>query len=184
MRVLRDHLLRAITDHRIPIGSRLPSETALMKQFSLSRTSVRQVMMELSAKGLIERRQGKGTFLVDRTSRLTKTSRSMLVGVWFNWPTGPLWGPVADGIREELDQWGYHAVFESGGFSLCDERRGIRSLLRKGLDGFIVAPSPEPNATHQPLGEMIDRGLPIVLVDMPVAGHQADLVCTNHELGA
>lgn len=183
-RILKEYLLKTIHEHRIPIGGQLPSESDLMKQFSLSRSSVRQVMTELSAGGLIERRQGKGTFRVDPSHHRTPGRRSMLVGVWFNWPSGPLWGQVAEGIRRELDVWGYHAVFEAGGLEAGAEQRGIANLIRKDLDGFIVSPAVDPHATHGLLAKLVSRRVPVVLVDVAVPGLKTDLVMTNHELGA
>jgi LacI family transcriptional regulator len=107
----------------------------------------------------------------------------MLVGVWFNVPGGPFYGPVAAGIRKELARWGYHAVFEHGGVERGAERRGIEDLVRKNLDGFIVAPSDKPADDHGPLTELIDRDVPVVLVDRLLPGQDADLVTTNGERG-
>ncbi len=43
-------------------GLRLPSEADLARQFGCSRMTVRQAMAVLAAEGLVERRQGLGTF--------------------------------------------------------------------------------------------------------------------------
>lgn len=184
-RVLKDHLLEQMKDQRIPPGGRLPSETALMRKFSLSRSTVRQVLSELSIEGLIERQQGRGTFRIGGPQpAVRRTHRSMLVGVWFNWPSGPLFGPIAEGIREELRQWGYHAVFEVGGLEAGAEYRGIESLAQKGLDGFIVSPSTNHEDEHGPLINLIRQNVPLVLVDRQLPGFETDLVATYGELGA
>jgi LacI family transcriptional regulator len=107
----------------------------------------------------------------------------MLVGVWFNRPASSLYGPMVAGIRDELAYWDYHAVIE-GGTETGDERRGIISLVRKGLDGFIVSPSSDPADPHDPLVEIIRRGLPLVLVDKRLDSYQADHVSTNNPMGA
>jgi DNA-binding LacI/PurR family transcriptional regulator len=139
----------------------------------------------LTSQGLLVRHQGKGTFRTDGHQRRPNNQRSLLVGVWFDWPTGPLFGPIAEGIREELGRHGYHAVFEKGGVGRGAERRGITSLVAKGLDGFIVAPSSNTEeAEHRPLAELIDRRLHIVLIDRLLPGHETDLVTTDGELGA
>jgi DNA-binding LacI/PurR family transcriptional regulator len=183
-RLLKQYLLKEMSEHRIPVGGRIPSERNLIEQFSVSRTTVRQALSELTIQGLIERQQGRGSFRAGRITQLQRGRRSMLVGVWFNWPTGPMYGPIAEGIREELDDWGYHPVLESGGFELGDERRGIAGLVRKELDGFIVAPSWNPRDNHSPLIELIDRQVPVVLVHVRVRGCETDLVSTNSELAA
>jgi GntR family transcriptional regulator len=44
-------------------GDRLPSETALVEQFDVSRATVRQAFDELVSDGLIYRKRGRGTFV-------------------------------------------------------------------------------------------------------------------------
>jgi GntR family histidine utilization transcriptional repressor len=43
-------------------GQRMPSESELMRRFSVSRMTVNRALRELQAEGLIERTQGVGTF--------------------------------------------------------------------------------------------------------------------------
>ncbi|HRR86874.1 MAG TPA: GntR family transcriptional regulator [Phycisphaerae bacterium] len=182
-RFLKESLLREMTEQRIPIGARLPSESELMARFAVSRTTVRQALAELTNEGFIAKRQGRGTFRISPEERRRRGERSMLVGVWFNWPSGPLYGPMLDGIRSELVHWGYHAVLE-GGLETGAEKQGISSLIRKGLDGFIVSPSSDPSDSHQPIVEILERRLPLVLIDKRLPGCEADLVATNNRLGA
>ena len=54
-----DMLMRAISEGRLAPGARLPSERALCDQFGVSRTVVREAVMILAAKGLIEVQVGK-----------------------------------------------------------------------------------------------------------------------------
>jgi DNA-binding FadR family transcriptional regulator len=46
-------------------GERLPTESALMTQFEVSRTVVREAVSRLQAAGLVETRRGVGTFLLE-----------------------------------------------------------------------------------------------------------------------
>ena len=49
---------------RIEAGERLPSEPTLSKQFGVSRATLREAMRTFETQGLIQRRQGVGTFVV------------------------------------------------------------------------------------------------------------------------
>ena len=58
------HLLEQdIAEGRFPPYSRLMSESALMRRFDVSRVTVRAAIMRLVRKGLVDVRQGKGTFV-------------------------------------------------------------------------------------------------------------------------
>jgi GntR family transcriptional repressor for pyruvate dehydrogenase complex len=71
MRQVRQRLSDAITDKlesmildgSFVAGSKLPPERELALKFDVSRPSLREAMGNLQAKGLIERKQGGGTFI-------------------------------------------------------------------------------------------------------------------------
>ena len=52
-----------IVDGRFSAGEKLPSERELAQRFNVSRQSLREAIQKLEAKGLIDRRQGGGTFV-------------------------------------------------------------------------------------------------------------------------
>ena len=53
-----------IRDGRIAPGDKLPTEAAVMAEFGVSRTVVREALSKLQASGLVETRHGIGTFVV------------------------------------------------------------------------------------------------------------------------
>jgi GntR family transcriptional regulator len=66
----------AIGDGRFPPGCQLPKEEELVKQFGVSRTTIRQTVQNLVRRGLLEIRRGKGTFVLQPklTQELTELS--------------------------------------------------------------------------------------------------------------
>jgi GntR family transcriptional repressor for pyruvate dehydrogenase complex len=57
-------LERVILDGSLSAGDRLPSERELCELLGVSRVSVRQALHELEARGLIDRRRGRGTIVL------------------------------------------------------------------------------------------------------------------------
>ena len=51
-------------------GQRLPSETELCQNFGVSRITVRRALDDLVNEGILERKQGKGTFVAERKSKI------------------------------------------------------------------------------------------------------------------
>ncbi len=58
-------LAAEIAAHVLPCGSRLPAEDSLIARFQVSRTTVRKAIENLVARGLVEIRRGKGTFVTE-----------------------------------------------------------------------------------------------------------------------
>lgn len=59
---LVDSLRRRIVEGVIPSGEKLPSESALISEFGVSRTVVREAVSRLQAEGLVYTRRGSGSF--------------------------------------------------------------------------------------------------------------------------
>ena len=61
---LVDALAERIRDGRLAAGDKLPTEAAVMAEFGVSRTVVREAISKLQASGLVETRHGVGTFVL------------------------------------------------------------------------------------------------------------------------
>src|SRR3989304_1216710 len=58
------HTIRALIEKEgLQPGARLPTEQELMKRFRVSRMTVTRALHDLAAEGLVDRRQGVGTFV-------------------------------------------------------------------------------------------------------------------------
>jgi GntR family transcriptional regulator len=81
---LRQQIRLRIEGGEWPAGDRIPAEHELMRQFGVSRATVREALSELVREGLLERRQGFGTLVRDRKlvqdlSQFYTFSRAMLL---------------------------------------------------------------------------------------------------------
>lgn len=56
----------AMQSGKLKVGDRLPNETELSKEFGVGRSSLREGMRILAAYGVVEIRQGDGTYVVNR----------------------------------------------------------------------------------------------------------------------
>src|SRR5437899_10365453 len=65
---------KRILDGELRSGDRLPTERDLAEQFHVSRTAVREAMIILAQKGLVDMRPGRGTIVIDGASKAMQHS--------------------------------------------------------------------------------------------------------------
>jgi GntR family histidine utilization transcriptional repressor len=68
---VRNHVLEKVNSGEWPEGYRIPSESRLAEQFGASRMTIHIALRDLSAEGVLVRRQGAGTFVAPRRSQST-----------------------------------------------------------------------------------------------------------------
>lgn len=78
---LYDILEKRIVTGFYPVGQNIPSEVALMEEFEVSRITVRQAMDKLLTSGLIARKRGKGTFVLEKPDKIETTFQSHFNGI-------------------------------------------------------------------------------------------------------
>ena len=61
-----DDILTGIVNGRYPEGTKLPTETVLANEFAVSRPVIREALARLRDDGLIQPRQGAGSFVIRR----------------------------------------------------------------------------------------------------------------------
>lgn len=59
-------ILGIIAGNKLAVGDKLPSETTLAQTFAVSRPILREALMRLRLDGIVEARQGSGTYLLSR----------------------------------------------------------------------------------------------------------------------
>lgn len=77
-KLLADELHQDILQNK-KRGQRLPTEMELMKSWNVSRQTVRQALSVLLSEGLIEKRQGSGTYVADTLRPDAAVSRTVAV---------------------------------------------------------------------------------------------------------
>lgn len=73
-----DFLLEDIKSGQYPPGSKLPSEDQLAREFSVSRVTLREALRVLEDYGVIVRRHGSGTFVLDKRAVPVQTLSSIV----------------------------------------------------------------------------------------------------------
>ena len=167
-------------------GSKLPTESQLAKDTGLSLTTVRRAFDELVQQGLVDRRQGAGSFVQALEAR-TQTLRRR-VGVLV--PSAQQYYPrVLAGIEEALSSAGASMQLSTYHYDEEEEHRDLQFLLDSDIDGLLVVPTLVGLADPQSrVDELMSLPVPTVLVERHVIGggaaDRSEYVCSDHAGGA
>ncbi|MEU6879542.1 substrate-binding domain-containing protein [Streptomyces sp. NPDC046712] len=188
-RALMAELRRGILDGTWPPGSKLPTERALATETGLSVTTVRRAYEDLVDLGLVERRQGAGTFAAQRPDGDgAPAGDRRVVGVLV--PDTTFYYPrVLQGIERELAAAGARLVLACSHYDPDEEDAAVGRLLSSGVHGLLLVPSlhtaTDPGRRAE---ELLALPVPAVLVERRLAaygpGDPTEHVCTDHEGGA
>lgn len=167
-------------------GSKLPTESQLAHETGLSLTTVRRAFDELVQQGLVERRQGAGSFVQSPERRAQRVRRTVGVLV----PTTQLYYPrVLQGIEEALSAAGAGMQLSTYHYDEVEEHRDLEFLLDSGVEGLLLVPTllnvADPQAR---VDALMALPVPAVLVERHVMGtgayDRSEYVCSDHAGGA
>ncbi len=86
-----------------PAGTSIPPEVELAREFGVSRVTVARALNDLVREGMLERHQGKGTFISERRGRVATQCIGVLCSQETNQPlSDPFYGSILGGIQATL----------------------------------------------------------------------------------
>ncbi|MHB9035746.1 MAG: GntR family transcriptional regulator [Armatimonadota bacterium] len=179
---LRDLLKEAILRGEYLPGDRLPSESELSSKYGLSNPTVREAFAQLSHEGLVNRVQGKGTFVArvkPKLSNIAVVMPAITPGLVFSDVCSALLQYVAIEAREN----GTGAQLYLDNCRIEMERENLLDIAHRKPSGAIVFyMGGEQNLDC--LQAIRDAGVPLVLIDRYVDSINCDYVVTDNFSGA
>lgn len=161
----------------LQVGERLPSERELSLRLGISREPVRRAVQALRDTGVLEARQGSGTFV-----RRRMQVRTGLVGL--SVPTIE-WGPIAtlvSGAEAAARAAGYHVVLLPDHGQPELQQAQLAAMLDLQVDGVLIFPDRE-NATRTAYAELLrqyeQRRICAVMIDRAIPGIDLPCVATD-----
>lgn len=157
---LKGDILRGVYKN----GQKIAGENELARETGLSRQTVRQALSMLEREGLIERRQGSGTFVRRAEPRRKKTWN---IGVMASFPGEYIVPAILRGVREELEEEGFFPLLGATRNRVDAERELLEGYLEKGVDGLLVeaVQSALPNPNLPLYRKLLEQGVPLVFLN-------------------
>ncbi|CAM2145021.1 HTH-type transcriptional repressor PurR [Pararobbsia alpina] len=141
--------------------------------------NTRPVSSEVRAK--VEAAIRELNFVPSAVARSLKAKTTSTIGVVVPNNTNPYFAEMSRGIETYCERRGYCVILGNSDDEPEKQRKYLRVMIERRIDGLIVASAGDEDTLAEALGR---TDLPVVIVDREVPGVQADLVQIDHEQGA
>lgn len=161
-KLLAASLKKEIARRREQDGRRLPTEMELMRQYGVSRQTVRQALSLLLNEGLIEKRQGSGTYIAQ--SAMPSVSSSKSIAILNPYANEYIFLAALSDIQSVFSSAGYPSRVFSTENQVSTERRILQNILEHPVSGMLVQGTRTafPNPNLDLYRRLLAQGTPIV----------------------
>jgi GntR family transcriptional regulator of arabinose operon len=121
---------------------KISSENELMKEFGVSRHTIRVAIGELVSEGWLYREQGAGTFCADRLENDVKPQQQgKVIAIITTYISDYIFPSIIRGAEAYLSEHGYQVSLYSTNNDINNEKRILENILSQHVDGVIIEPT-------------------------------------------
>lgn len=177
---LKEYLKQMIQNGEIIPNQKLPSESDLIRQFKISRHTVRHSFNELENEGWIYKEQGRGTFCAYRGNK-----KDQKIAVLTTYISNYIFPSIMRGIEETLCELGFSFSIASTGNDKRKEAECMERFLEQDISGIIVEPtkSAKHNINQKYFQELEKRNIPYLLLHATYPDLDSAYVIMDDEKG-
>ncbi|HET8845350.1 MAG TPA: GntR family transcriptional regulator, partial [Ktedonobacteraceae bacterium] len=196
-RQLTSDLRNRILNGQLAAGARLPTDQELASEYQLSRDTVRQALALLADEGLIERIQGRGTFVCQLSAPAMTTNAPLsisaqptlvqeqkMIGLLLNSglrKLGDSFQLIMSGVEQaaRLHGYGVSIYYTEGG---KEQHHDIARMTANGIAGLVFCPFSTTDDTEI-IHQLQSVNFPLVFVDRYPPDIVADYVGADNKGG-
>ncbi len=177
-KVLADRLRASFS--KSPPGTRLPTEWELAETYQISRQTVRKALDMLYQDGLIERRQGSGTYLCQQPP---KGSRNIAVITSF--VDDYIFPVILHDVQTVFDENGYSPLIFATENQMHKERQILQRLLSENIAAVLVEGSKTalPNPNLDLYAKLSAQNIPVVFLHSAYTGLSGAICIADDNYG-
>jgi len=160
-----DQLRRQIIEGIYPAGSALPTEMELCELFHASRQTVRFALSNLSDEGLIDRRQGSGSYVLDVFKKRSNPTKQRIIAIITTYISDYIFPSILREAEAVLSSNNCSTLLFATNNQVATERKVLLSLLDlPQLDGLLVEGTKTalPNPNLDLYRELLKQEIPLI----------------------
>ena len=190
---IKENLIREIHSGKLLPGSKLPTESQLMKKYQVSRITVSKAMSELKEEGYIVRYPSKGSFVSENPPSTEKEQSEPAADTDFNSPSHGEYTEIGIVIPAVMDQFGLdilaginkalpkdqYRVYIYPSHNAEIEDYVLKRCQNSLLSGIIMFPVDQEYYSEQVLKMKVNH-YPFVLIDRILPGIDTNYVISDN----
>lgn len=165
--LIKNNIQEKIINNDYVLGSKIPSEAELRKQYNVSRHTIRLAIAKLVNEGYLVKQQGSGTFVSDYYKSNNKYTTKKTIGVITTYLSDYIFPSIIRGIEEELSKHDYSLMLSSTRNNVYNERGSLESMIEQNVDGLIIEPTKSnlmnPNLNYYL--ELTEKSTPLMMLN-------------------
>lgn len=161
---VKEHIVDYILNNNLKYNDPIKSEIELMKEFDVSRHTIRKAIGDLVNEGWLYKHQGRGTFVANTEPK--SPGKGKLIGVITTYIKDYIFPEIISGIEGVLSEQGYSIILGNTNNNIEKEREILKNMLKHHLSGLIVEPTKSifPNHNQDLFLRLQSQGVPILFI--------------------
>lgn len=141
--MVKNWIKSKVLDGTFEPHQKISSESELMKQFNVSRHTVRLALGDLVSEGLLYKEQGSGTYVSDKLANPgpSNETNKKNVAIIVTYISDYIFPSIIRGAESVLSKKGYQVSLFSTNNDHENERRILETIIEQRFDGVIVEPT-------------------------------------------
>ncbi|EUJ26143.1 GntR family transcriptional regulator [Listeria floridensis FSL S10-1187] len=182
--LIADEIRKKILSGDYSLGTAIPPELKLQKDYEVSRHTVRQAIAVLVNDGYLRKEKGSGTYVDDsykRTVNVAVSSEHKTIGVITTYLSNYIFPSIIRGIENTLRHENYSLMLASTNNDHQAEKACLEKMIDYGVDGLIVEPT--KSSVYNPnlalYVNLREQGIPIVMINAVYEELNAPSICVD-----
>ena len=177
-------LIHRIRTDQYSINEKLPTETNLIKEFNVSRQTIRRAISELERKHYVYKIQGSGTYVTDWHQNWNQKKSNKIIGVITTHVTNYIFPEIISGIDTTITDKGYSLILGNTHNNHQRERNAILNMLDLKVAGLIIEPTQSalPNPNIDLYMKIKELNIPIVFINSSYSNIEAPVLRMDDRL--
>ncbi|MCL5986217.1 MAG: GntR family transcriptional regulator [Actinobacteria bacterium] len=172
-----------VRDGTFKPNSAIPSEFEIAREFNISRSTVRQAILELVHEGILLRVSGKGTYVSSDPFKQKFPPRSGVIGLIQPYLRDSFLTLITLSIESTTRTKGYQLMLSITDNKYEQHQRSVRQLLSKKVDGLIIF-LPDNYPLDEITISLVEQRFNFVLIDRYIPNIDVSYVVSDNFGGA